>query len=185
MEDLYDIGFRDALQENQNEELYAREPEYESGYDDGLEVTIPLAEKHAQEGSIPVTERLYIDFPSYKVRYRNKLRDRGVNIDEYEKGYKDGSLDRVATDNNESYMLGLRDGRYQYNQARSEGMIEGRAGYPIGPGHSDEFKIVFNNAASNRENASGKRKKYKKNKKSKKRKNKSKSKTKSKTKRKY
>ena len=170
MEDFYDIGFSDALQLHKNNRLYDVNGDYTDGYNDGIESSIVPAKQHSQEDD-PEVDGIYVDYPSYKKAYRKILKNRGVNIKDYEKGYMDGSLSLPEDNDDNSYLLGYRDGKYQFSQAYSEGKSE----YTLSKGHSNEFIKIYNEGKKDSSSsARGKSKKR--------RKQKSKTKTKTKTK---
>jgi len=154
MEDFYDIGFSDAVQLHKNNRLYQVNSDYTDGYNDGIESTVDKAKEHSQEDE-PSVKGIYIDYPSYKKTYRKILKNRGVMMREYEKGYKDGSLSRPEEYDNPSYLLGYNDGSQQYDQAYREGSED----YTLNKGHSNEFIKVYNEGR--REVARGKSKKKK------------------------
>ena len=167
MEDFYDIGFRDALQLHKNNRLYDVNGDYTDGYKDGIESSVDGAKQHSQEED-PAVEGIYVDYPSYKKAYRKILKNRGVKMKEYEKGYRDGSLSLPEEYDDNSYLLGYRDGTYQFSQAYREGNTD----YSLSKGHSNEFIKIYNEGRSNSSSsARGKSKK-------KRRKSKSKSKSK-------
>jgi len=170
MEDFYDIGFSDALQLHKNNRYYEVNNDYTDGYNDGIESSIVPAKQHSQEDD-PEVDGIYVDYPSYKKAYRKILKNRGVNIKDYEKGYMDGSLSLPEDNDDNSYLLGYRDGKYQFSQAYSEGKSE----YTLSKGHSNEFIKIYNEGKKDSSSsARGKSKKR--------RKQKSKTKTKTKTK---
>jgi hypothetical protein len=154
MEDFYDIGFSDAVQLHKNNRLYQVNSDYTDGYNDGIESTADKAKEHSQEED-PSVKGIYVDYPSYKKTYRKILKNRGVKMREYEKGYMDGSLSLPEEYDNASYLLGYRDGSYQYSQAYREGTED----YTLNKGHSNEFIKVYNEGR--REIARGKSKKKK------------------------
>lgn len=167
MEDFYDIGFSDALQLNPNNQLYEINSDYTDGYNDGVDSSVVVAKRNS-EGDDPVIEGIYIDFPSYKKTYRKVLKNRGINMKQYEKGYKDGSLSQPKESHEANYLLGYRDGSFQFNQAYSEG----NSGYTLTKGHSNEFIKIYNEGRKDSESSARARGKSKK----KKRKNKNKTK---------
>jgi len=156
MEDFYDIGFQDALQLYQNPQLYERNRDYTDGYNDGITVTVDVAKQHSQ-GELPSTKGIYTDFPAYKRTYQKALKNRGLNMTEYERGYKNGSLVRPIESNDPSYLIGHIDGIFQSQQAYREGST----GFKLNPGHSNEFIKIYNKGRQHLERGRGKRSKHK------------------------
>lgn len=154
MEDFYDTGFSDALQLHKNNRLYEINSDYTDGYNDGIDSSVTIAKQHSEKEE-PSIEGIYIDFPSYKTTYRKALKNRGLNMRKYEKGYKDGSLSRPEEYHDADYLLGYQDGTYQYEQASREG----NTGYTLSKGHSNEFIKIYNEGS--RQTARGKSKKKK------------------------
>jgi len=155
-EDFYNIGFQDALRLYKNPDLYEINRDYTEGYNDGITLTIDMAKQHSQE-ELPSTKGIYTDFPAYKKTYREGLEQRGVNMREYERGYKNGSLVRPIENHEPSYLLGYIDGSNQSQQAYQEGYT----GYKLKPGHSNEFIKIYNKGRQRLERGRGKRTKHK------------------------
>ena len=157
MEDFYDIGFSDGVQLHKNNRLYEVNGDYTDGYNDGIDSTVTVAKQHSEKED-PSVEGIYVDYPAYKKTYRKNLKNRGVKMREYEKGYKDGSLSKPEEYDDTSYLLGYIDGTYQFNQAYREGSED----YTLNKGHSNEFIKVYNEARrDSSSSARGKSKKKK------------------------
>jgi hypothetical protein len=163
MEDFYDIGFSNALQLEKNNRLYENNSDYTDGYNDGIESSVVVAKEHSEEDE-PSVKGLYVDYPSYKRTYRKALKNRGLNMREYEKGYKDGSLSRAEEYHDVDYLLGYKDGYYQFNQAYTEG----NTGYTLSKGHSNEFIKVYNEGRRDSSSSARGKSKKRKNKKNRK-----------------